>query len=206
MEIQAKLSFKHGLIMRIINQAGVSIFDLSKMCGWKYQNLQNFISFKRLPKIENRNSLLHALQSIDPAVTELEIFPEAYDKVKDTLQTRVSNKDIPIENLLPYSPDMFAIEDHTENRVSFELDVKKALVEIGGILPERDATVLKMYYGIGLKESYSVGEIASQLNLSVAYVRRIKTKSLNNLSTDWRMHKYKEIATPEIFEEVVVCE
>ena len=143
MEIQAKLSFKHGRIMRIADSIGVSIKELAQMCGWDYQNLLAFVSFKRLSKCEDHESLFHTLRNIDSTLTEEDIFPELYDRVKGALHTRVSVKDIPLENLLSCNPDMFAIEDRTENRVALKIDAEKALIDMRELLSEREMLILK---------------------------------------------------------------
>ena len=200
MEIQVKLSFKHGRIVRIADSAGISIKELSAMCGWDYQNLLAFVSFKRLPKCEDRDSLFRTLQNIDPTVTETEVFPELYDQVKGALHTRVSVKDIPLENLLPCNPDMFAIEDRTENRVALKLDAEKALSEMRGILSEREMLILNMYFGVGYKEPYNLDEIGEELRLTRERVRLLKERALRNLARHSKMQKYKEIGALEIEE------
>jgi len=200
MEIQAKLSFKHGRIMRIVDSAGISIKELSKMCGWKYQNLLNFVSFKRLPKCEDHDSLLCALQSIDPTVTESDVFPELYNRVKGALHTRVSVRDIPLENLLPCNPDMFAIEDRAENRVALKLDAEKALSEMRCILSHREMLILNMYFGVGHKEPHSLEEIGKELRLTRERVRMIRECALDKLARHSEMQKYKGIGALEIEE------
>ena len=200
MEIQATLSFKHGRIMRIADSAGISIKELSKMCGWNYQNLLAFVSFKRLPKCEDHDSLFCTLQSIDSTVTESDVFPELYNQVKGALHTRVSVKDIPLENLLPCDPDMFAIEDRTENRVALKLDTEKALSEMRGILSHREMLILNMYFGVGYKYSYSLDEIGKEVHLSRERVRMIRERAFDKLARHSKMQKYKESGALEIEE------
>lgn len=200
MEIQAKLSFKHGRIMRVLDSAGISVKDFSEICGWGYQNLLAFVSFKRLPKCEDHERLLVSLQDIDPSITECEVFPPAYDQVKGVLHTRVSTKDIPVENLVFCNPDLFAIDDKTENRVALKIDASNALCEIQDILTGRNMQILEMYFGVGYKRPYTLEEIGKKLFITRERVSVLKDKSLRALERHSRMQKYKEIGALEVAE------
>ena len=188
MEIQAKLSFKHGRIVRILDSAGITIKGLARMCEWDYQNLLAFVSFKRFPKCEDKNSLFQVLSTIDPTVTEEEVFPEHYDKVKGALHTRVSVKDIPIENLLPSTNGMYQIENSCEDQTLFNVGFEKAFLEIKRNLTKREVEIIEMHYGLGGKKPHTFKEIGKKIMLSEARVQQIKDKSLRKLR--WS-HKFK---------------
>jgi len=200
MEIQAKLSFRHGLIMKTLNNANISIKDLSDMCGWNYQNLLCFINFRHIPKCENRESLFFTLKAIDNTISEEDIFPEIYNKIKGFLKTRSTIRDIPVENLLSCNPDKFAIEDKTENRLLLKIDMKKAFKEIKHLLNEREKTVIKMSFGFGKKEAYTLDEIGEEVRVSRERVRQIKERALNKLKN--KLQKYKGIYSLDINDEI----
>lgn len=200
MEIQAKLSFKHGRVMRVLDSAGMSVKELSIRCGWDYQNLLAFVSFKRLPKCENHDSLLYSLQSIDPTITETEVFPEQYDQVKDVLQTRLSSKDIPLANLLSFNLDSIAIEDKTLEAVGYNLDMNKMISEVGDILEGRELNILSLYFGIRGEKPHTLEKIANLYRLSPNRVGQIKENALKKLKSNNRFKKYKEIGADEIEE------
>ena len=193
MEIQAKLSFKHGRIVRILDSARITIKDLARMCEWDYQNLLAFVSFKRLPKCEDKNSLFQVLSTIDPTVTESEVFPKHYDKVKGALHTRVSVKDIPVENLLPFTNEMHQIENSCEGQTLFNVGFEKAFLEIKRTVSKREVEIIEMYYGLGGKKPHTLEEIGKKVMLTRDRVRQIRDRSLRKLGESYKFKPYKEV-------------
>lgn len=206
MEIQAKLSFKHGRVMRVLDFAGMSVKELSVRCGWDYQNLLAFVSFKRLPKCEEHDSLLFSLQAIDPSITEAEVFPEQYDQVKKALHTRVSSKDIPASSLLSCNLDSVAIEDKSFEAVDNDIDMNRMISDIEKVLGGRQLNVLSMLFGIRGEKSHKPEEIAAIYGISITRVNEIKRDALMALRWSHRFKKYKEIGALEIEEgQFTVC-
>lgn len=181
MEIQAKLSFKHGRIIRILNSNNLNVKQLAILCGWNYQVLLNYISFKTIPKFQNKESLFTVLKNFDPTITYEEIFPEEYKKVKEAFRTRISIKNIPTENLLSYHSDFLAIDYDTENQIAYKLDAKKIINVSNNVLSKKEMYVLKMYYGIDNKRSYDITEISQILNLSKKKVNIYRNRALRRL-------------------------
>ncbi|HOX49913.1 MAG TPA: sigma-70 family RNA polymerase sigma factor [Fibrobacteria bacterium] len=56
---------------------------------------------------------------------------------------------------------------------------------LDGNLTEREARVLRMYYGIGYLQEFSMDEIGGELHLTRERVRQIRNKSLNKLAKNW---------------------
>jgi len=176
MEIQAKLSFKHGRIMRVLNENGLSIKDLSIMAGWDYQACQAFVNFKRIPRKSNRDNLFNALYSLDPDITYEEIFPEQYDKIKDILQPKVSIQDIPLKNLLPYNTDFIPIEDNNYKSVELTKDMEQLLKIIEKHCNKRSYDMLCMYYG----KEMTYQEVGKAFQLTTERVRGLIKKALEH--------------------------
>lgn len=66
--------------------------------------------------------------------------------------------------------------DELMNDESLRLEMERAL----RTLPDREASVLRLFYGLGTKE-HSLEEIGTALHLSRERVRQIKEKALNSL-------------------------
>ena len=48
-------------------------------------------------------------------------------------------------------------------------------------IPAREAKILKMYFGIGVEQPYSLEEIGEELNITRERVRQIKGKALKRI-------------------------
>jgi RNA polymerase primary sigma factor len=59
--------------------------------------------------------------------------------------------------------------------------LKKDMISILGMLPDRQREVLKMYFGIGLEEPCSLEDIAESFSLSRERVRQIKDKGIERI-------------------------
>jgi len=63
-----------------------------------------------------------------------------------------------------------------------KFELKKMLDKVlDGLLTEREAKVLRMYYGINYSKEFTFDEIGRELRLTRERVRQIKNKSLNKL-------------------------
>ena len=196
MEIQAKLSFKHGRLMRILNENDMNIKDMSLLCGWDYKALCNFISFKRIPENESRENLVMALQQLDPEIKESDIFPEQYDKLKEAFKTKVITKDIPLDKILSYDMDTIAIADETMEAIDSKIDISKAINFIKNKIDKRGQTVLFLYFGIGYKKPKTFLEIAKILGLSKERVRQIMYNKFRKIYEDCEFrNNYKILVT-----------
>ncbi|HLP74863.1 MAG TPA: RNA polymerase sigma factor RpoD/SigA [Bacteroidales bacterium] len=112
----------------------------------------------------------------------LEMIP---DEVRDALKTngRTLSMDAPISNdeentmydviqndEIP-SPDRNLINE------SLSFEIERAL----STLSTREAKVLKLYFGLGMKHPYTLEEIGEELNLTRERVRQIKEKAIKRI-------------------------
>ena len=67
--------------------------------------------------------------------------------------------------------------------LDFQTDVTRAYVEA---LESREATVLRMRFGLGLPQSHTLKEIGTQLGLTRERVRQIETEALAKLADGLR--------------------
>ncbi len=63
-------------------------------------------------------------------------------------------------------------------------ELKQQIDSLLSRLPERDAQIIKMYYGIGVSHKYTLDEIAKQMGLTRERIRQIKTKAMRKLKVE----------------------
>lgn len=179
MKLQAQLRFKHGIIMEILEKYGITIKQLSTMCGWNYNSLVQFIGLRvnagQGPN--NRDKLFQVLYKMEPGITYEDIFPENLKTAVEVFgHTRKSIKDIPIDRMLQYNNSIPLEQKSHENEILEEVD-KEIFYEALNSLPPRNQMVLRMIYGIGYDREYTLREIGEKINRTQELVRRIRNKS-----------------------------
>ncbi len=122
----------------------------------------------------------------EPSAQELaEVLEMAPEEVKEVLKTngRTVSMDAPInpeddnnmydvlQSNETVSPDKTLINE------SLAYEIERAL----GTLAPREARVLKLYFGIGMKHPYTLEEIGEELNLTRERVRQIKEKAIKRI-------------------------
>ena len=89
--------------------------------------------------------------------------------------------------------DMIGNHNHTLLRNIEEQESKDCVTEILGKLDQREAKVLKMYYGIGYPQKITLREIGEDINLSYERVRQIKDKALRKALRNIRKKGAREL-------------
>jgi RNA polymerase primary sigma factor len=112
----------------------------------------------------------------------LEMVPE---DVKDALKTngRTMSMDAPISN--DEENTMYDVIQNEETpspdknliNESLSFEIERAL----STLSSREAKVLKLYFGLGMKHPYTLEEIGEELNLTRERVRQIKEKAIKRI-------------------------
>jgi RNA polymerase primary sigma factor len=139
-----------------------------------------------LHRIGKRSAMLLQELGREPTVEELaDELDISEDEVRRTLslsQTHLS-LDAPLtpgedNRLLDYLPDQFAAgpDDETYDRALLDT-VEEAL----GTLKEREAKILRLYFGLESQEPMTLEEIGSLLGITRERVRQIKEKALLRL-------------------------
>ncbi|MBW6502042.1 MAG: sigma-70 family RNA polymerase sigma factor [Bacteroidales bacterium] len=112
----------------------------------------------------------------------LEMFP---DEVKDALKTngRTISMDAPISSEednnmydVMQNPDTPSPDKNLINE-SLAFEIERALCS----LSPREAKVLKLYFGLGMKHPFTLEEIGEELNLTRERVRQIKEKAIKRI-------------------------
>lgn len=127
MEIKATVKYKHGTICRILNDNGISLKSFSKICGWKYTNLQRFVSLKVIPIYEDRESLFNELLKLDSSIKYEDIFPEYFSLIKEKFKNESIIRRIPNENIIELKNDTVLIDSCNFEREDSIKEIKKFL-------------------------------------------------------------------------------
>jgi RNA polymerase primary sigma factor len=158
------------------------------------QSLAEQARIVRLPvnKIGSINRINRAFAKLEqeyerePSSQEIaELLEMAPDEVKDALKTngRTVSMDAPIsseedntmydviQNADAPSPDRTLINE------SLSYEIERAL----STLSQREAKVLKLYFGINLKHPFTLEEIGEELSLTRERVRQIKEKAIKRI-------------------------
>ena len=139
-----------------------------------------------LNRINKAFAKLEQMYEREPSSQEiaelLEIFPE---DVKDALKSggRAVSMDAPINSedentmydLIP-SADIPSPDGNLMNE-SLTFEIERALASIS----PREAQIIKLYFGLGMKHPYTLEEIGEELSLTRERVRQIKEKGLKKI-------------------------
>jgi RNA polymerase primary sigma factor len=139
-----------------------------------------------LHRIGKRSSALLQELGREPTVEEIaEGMDISEDEVAKTLsisQTHLS-LDAPLtpgedNKLLDYLPDT---QNATPDEQTFEHALTESIEKVLGSLKEREAKILRLYFGLDGKEPMTLEEIGSLLGITRERVRQIKEKALSRL-------------------------
>ncbi len=139
-----------------------------------------------LHRIGRRSSILLQELGREPTVEEIaDELDLSHEEVQRTLAISQSHLslDAPItpgedNRLLDYLPDQFSPgpDDETYDR-ALSTTIEEAL----GTLKEREARILRLYFGLDGQEAMTLEEIGSLLGITRERVRQIKEKALSRL-------------------------
>lgn len=149
-----------------------------------------------LNRINRAFSKFEQMNERNPSVSELaELLDMETEQVEELL--KVAGRHMSLEapfhegeenSMLDVLPDdEAAVSDGVFDKESLQTEVCRTLA----LLPERERTILSMFYGIGQSEK-TLEEIGARLNLSRERVRQIKEKTLKKL----RLSEHNKLLKP----------
>jgi RNA polymerase primary sigma factor len=139
-----------------------------------------------LHRIGKRSSALQQELGREPTVEEIadgmDITEEEVAKTLSISQSHLS-LDAPLtpgedNKLLDYLPDT---QNSTPDQETFERALSDSIEEVLGTLKEREAKILRLYFGLDGKEPMTLEEIGSMMGITRERVRQIKEKALARL-------------------------
>lgn len=147
-----------------------------------------------LRKIHNTISRLEQMHEREPSLDELaKELDLSYDEIAQTLKVaaRHVSVDAPIEDGEQYTMiDLMQDESLTpvDEKVSHTESLRKELHHCMGFLSVRQREILRLYYGIGEADQWSLEAIAERMGLTRERVRQIRDKALLRLRASHHRH------------------
>ena len=171
-------------ILQAVNEKGRKIKLPSNMSG-------------DTAKIMDAISIFQQQEERSPTIEELATFTELKPShIKRCLETykQCSSIDAPVRDD-EYTPLSALMADTEIKSPDFRLSVRASqqieALELLKKLPPRQAEVLELYFGLGNKESHTLGDIGEILDISRERVRQIRDRALRQL----RLYKEASLMT-----------
>ncbi|QEM02997.1 RNA polymerase sigma factor RpoD/SigA [Mucilaginibacter rubeus] len=129
----------------------------------------------------------------EPSVEELaEAMEKTVDRIADvmSISRRTASLDAPFGNESENSLlDTIASGVSTTDDALLKESVSVTIKNVLSTLPERERSVLTLFFGIGYSQPYTLEEIGDHFSLTRERVRQIKDKALHNLRQ--QTHRYE---------------
>jgi RNA polymerase primary sigma factor len=142
-----------------------------------------------IKKIKKGTSTLEQILGRKPTIEEISEYIEMpIEKIEELIN--ISAKHISLDMKISDDDDnsigSMIIDDSSpepdkeEINNSLVFDVQRVM----STLPTKERTVIELYYGIGMKRSYTADEISLKLNITADTIRRIRDRSLYRMKHD----------------------
>lgn len=165
---------RQAILQAIAEQARIVRLPLNKIGNITKIN-RTFASLEQFH--EREPSLDEIAEQLDITTSEVSDFMKISGR-HVSVDAPISDEDDSSSMLDLMSDDQSTNSPENElNSESLRSEIERSLAT----LSFREATVLKMYYGIGYKNPFTLDEIGSSLELTRERVRQIKEKSLRRL-------------------------
>ncbi|MFH1661733.1 MAG: sigma-70 family RNA polymerase sigma factor [Candidatus Falkowbacteria bacterium] len=125
------------------------------------------------------------------------------EKVNFYLKIKINSQNISLESLVGENSNN-ELGDFIENykifspeKVVIDLDASKVVKDVLRTLTPREEKVIRMRYGIGEKQGYTLQEIGDEFRVSRERIRQIEVNALKKLQHPIRSKKLKEVYDPD---------
>ena len=180
--IRAELRFKNASFMNALKNSNYnSVKDFSRESGLSYHKLISYANLKYLFESSNSRKIMTELLDADEW-TLFEQYREVVEKAKDLNNKMIT--DIPMQKFISLSSEKLLQLQEPKNierdmiySESLKIDINNSLKGLG----LREASIIRMYFGINRDDSLTLGEIGEELNLTRERVRQIKEKAIRKL-------------------------
>ena len=180
--IRAELRFKNASFMNALKNSNYkSVVEFARESGLSYHKLIAYANLKYLFESSNSRKIMTELLDADEW-TLFEQYREVVEKTKGTSNKVVT--DVPVEKLIYLSSEKILqlqepkeIEQDMIYTESLNMDMNNVLKTLG----QREAGMVKMYYGIDRSFRLTLREIAKNYNLTHTRVGQIIEKSIRRL-------------------------
>ena len=180
--IRAELRFKNASFMNALKNSNYkSVVEFARESGLSYHKLISYANLKYLFESSNSRKIMTELLDADEW-TLFEQYREVVEKAKDLNNKMIT--DIPMQKFISLSSEKLLqlqepqdIERDMIYSESLKTDINNSLKGLG----LREASIIRMYFGINRDDSLTLGEIGEELNLTRERVRQIKEKAIRKL-------------------------
>jgi len=180
--IRAELRFKNASFMNALKNSNYkSVVEFARESGLSYHKLIAYANLKYLFESSNSRKIMTELLDADEW-TLFEQYREVVEKAKDLNNKMIT--DIPMQKFISLSSEKLLQLQEPKNierdmiySESLKIDINNSLKGLGF----REASIIRMYFGINRDDSLTLGEIGEELNLTRERVRQIKEKAIRKL-------------------------
>lgn len=188
-DYRVTVKVQNNNILSIIESRGyASMRDFCKKTGFVYATLMKMVNLKQ-PPIDRQGQMRSVVYKLADL---LDSYPEELFSVA---QMETALEDNRKTFNVSEAEAMFMLQNQQEQKLLEETVLedqkKKALDTMISTLPPREAKVLRMRFGIGNGNEYTLEEISNALNVNRERVRQIEAKALRRLRCTGRS-KYLE--------------
>ena len=212
MKVEARLSFRLGRVMEVLQAHGYTLKRLAQEAGWDYGSLTSYLRFqgRAYPtRPEKCDLLFQVLQKLDPTITWEEVFPKEYMKAKLALgYTRTVNQDIPSEMLVPYREiKQLEVRDESYEEMERQKDARKIALKGLYLLTHTEHTIVRLYHGIGGGRPRTFSEIGMEVNLTGSRVQQLYRRAIEKLRNKlWHHFNRVDLGLPHKHDSEVEVE
>jgi RNA polymerase primary sigma factor len=192
--IRAEVRFKNSSFMKALERSEYrSIAEFSRASGISYSYLVEYANLRH--SFKSLKDQVKIAQLLDCELYELfDQYDKVIEKNKGTVRKIV--KEIPVEKMLSFeSKELRMLEsDYNTDDLDHEIGIKKEVNDAINTLKDREKDVIKLHFGIGVREPMALSDIAKEFGLSLERTRQIKEKALRRLKHESRSKKLQPYA------------
>ena len=192
--IRAEIRFKNSAFIKALEKNGYdSIAEFSRAVDVNYISLVEYANLRYIFKdIKVKVRIAELLNS------DLHVLFDQYEKVveKNKKNPRKIAREIPIENMLSTSSKQVLQlqSDYDTEDIDHSIGIKKEVGDAINTLKDREKLVIKLHFGIGVKEPMALSDIAEEIGLTKERTRQIKDKAIRRLRHRARSNKLRPYA------------
>lgn len=183
METRAELKFKHGIMVKFLQDKKMTIKTLASLADINEAAVGRLVRFKGKLNKENQEKLLKAMKVLKSDICKDDIFPDDLSKAIEVFnENRIVTKDIDLSKAIPVSNIAGYIagpESDPDINIK-QMDDKKIINKVLNIVSDKEKEVIKIWYGLDGKDR-TLKEIGEHFNLHHSRIRQIKIKALRKM-------------------------
>lgn len=201
-EYRIDIKVRNNLLLTAMENAGYkTVAEFSRVCGVSQSQIGDFLNLKKAP-ITQEGKLCTAAERIADCLCLLPEDLWTPEQMQLALPTNRSHfKMSHKEMMLTLSRQTGELpEDVDLNKLLENKDLERVIGELLDGLTPREAKVLRLRFGIGVPNEYTLEEIAQKFDVTRERIRQIEAKAFRKLKHPFRRDAFESIGhqTPEV--------